>query len=185
MYAKCGCLEMACGLFDSIVKKNLVSWNVMIMGLAIHGKASECLELFSKMLKDGPRPNSLTFVGVLSACAHAGWLKEGKEYFDKMTRVYGIAVRAEHCSCMVHLMGQAGLLTEAFEFIRESPVEPDVATWGALLSACRVHGCAELGKFVGERILELDPSHSGAYVQLSSMFAAPVSGGKFWKSGRK
>ncbi|KAG1361199.1 pentatricopeptide repeat-containing protein, mitochondrial-like [Cocos nucifera] len=172
MYAKCGCLGMACELFDGIVKKNLVSWNVMIMGLAIHGKASECLELFSEMLKDGLIPNSLTFVGVLSACAHAGWLEKGKEYFDKMTRVYGIAVRAEHCSCMVHLMGQAGLLTEAFEFIRDSPIEHDVATWGALLSACRFHGYVELGKFVGERILELDPSHRGAYVQLSSVYAA-------------
>ncbi|XP_073012205.1 pentatricopeptide repeat-containing protein At1g50270-like [Typha latifolia] len=72
MYAKCGCLEIASSLFDRIEKKNL--------GLAIHGKASECLKLFFHLLKDGLCPNSLTFTGILFPCAHASRLKEGKDY---------------------------------------------------------------------------------------------------------
>ncbi|WOL13369.1 Pentatricopeptide repeat-containing protein [Canna indica] len=172
MYAKCGCLDVARSLFDRIAHKNQVSWNVMIIGLAIHGKAAECLQLFADMLKYGTMPSSMTFVGLLSACAYAGWLEEGKNCFEKMIRIYGITPRAEHVSCMVSLLGRAGLVSEAFHLVRASSIEPDVATWGALLSSCKVHGCVELGNFVAEKILELDPSHSGAYVQLSSMYAS-------------
>ncbi|KAJ8625230.1 hypothetical protein MRB53_033760 [Persea americana] len=172
MYAKCGCLDVSCLLFDGIVKKNLISYNAMITGLAIHGKASNCIDVFSEMVRNGIRPDSITFVGILSGCAHAGWLKEGKEYFDQMSTVYGIAPRVEHCSCMVHLMGQSGNIDQASEFIKASPVKPDVVMWGALLNACKMHGHVELGEFAAKQILELDPGHRGAFVLLSSIYAA-------------
>ncbi|XXG86733.1 hypothetical protein AAC387_Pa11g1568 [Persea americana] len=140
--------------------------------LAIHGKASNCIDVFSEMVRNGIRPDSITFVGILSGCAHAGWLKEGKEYFDQMSTVYGIAPRVEHCSCMVHLMGQSGNIDQASEFIKASPVKPDVVMWGALLNACKMHGHVELGEFAAKQILELDPGHRGAFVLLSSIYAA-------------
>ncbi|XP_058076023.1 pentatricopeptide repeat-containing protein At2g22410, mitochondrial-like [Magnolia sinica] len=172
MYAKCGCVEISRALFDGIEKKNLPSYNAMIIGLAIHGKTSDCLEILSEMVKDGIRPDGITFVGILSGCAHAGWLQEGKEYFDRMRTVYGITPRTEHYSCMVHLMGRAGLVNEAYEFIRSCPLKPDVAMWGGLLNACKVHGNVEVGELASRRILELDPGHGGAHVLLSSIYAA-------------
>ncbi|XP_009395698.2 pentatricopeptide repeat-containing protein At1g31430-like [Musa acuminata AAA Group] len=173
MYAKCGCLDTARSLFARMVHKSQVSWNVMLMGLAIHGKAAECLELFSEMSKDGTRPSSTTFVAILSACAYAGWIEEGRDFFDKMTESYGITPRTEHLSCMVHLLGRAGHVPEACDLVRAaSHIEPDVATWGALLSSCKSHGYAELADVVAGKMLELDPCHTGAYVQLSSMYAS-------------
>ncbi|KAG6525896.1 hypothetical protein ZIOFF_015869 [Zingiber officinale] len=172
MYAKCGCISSACALFGRIVQKSEVSWNVMIMGLAIHGQAAECLELFSEMLKVGMKPTSTTFTGVLSACAHVGWLEVGKHYFEKMTKLYRISPSPEHLCCMVHLLGRAGLISEAFQLVRDSPHDPDAATWGALLSSCRRHGYVELGDVIARKILELEPYHSGAFVQLSSMLAS-------------
>lgn len=172
MYAKCGCLDISCVLFNRIVKKNLISYNVMINGLAIHGKASICLEVFSEMVRNGIRPDSITFVGILSACAHAGWLEEGKKYFDQMINVYGVAPRVEHCSCMVHLMGRSGLIHQALEFIRAAPVKPDVVMWGSLLNACKMHGNVELGELAAKQILELDSRHRGAFVLLSGIYAA-------------
>lgn len=172
MYAKCGCIDLACSLFDRIVHKSGVTWNVMIMGLATHGKAAECFNLFSRMLEDGMKPSSISFVGILSACAHAGLLQEGKDYYEQMTKIYRITPRAEHLSCMVCLLGRAGLISEAFHLVCATPLEPDIATWGALLSCCNVHGYVDLGGFVAEKMLELDPTHTAAYVQLSSMYAS-------------
>ncbi|OVA19853.1 Pentatricopeptide repeat [Macleaya cordata] len=172
MYVKCGCLEISRELFDGMSKKNLVSYNVMILGLAVHGRASDCFEIFTEMLKARVRPDSVTFVGILSGCVHAGLVEEGKEYFNRMTTIYGIAPRAEHISCMVYLMGRNGNLEEAHEFIKSSPLKPDVIIWGALLSACRVHGNVKLGEYVARQILDLDPDHGGAYVLLSSINAA-------------
>ncbi|XP_042511680.1 pentatricopeptide repeat-containing protein At2g29760, chloroplastic-like [Macadamia integrifolia] len=172
MYAKCGCLDISSKLFDMISRKNAVSYNVMMSGLAIHGKSSGCVEIFSKMVNAGIKPDSVTFVGILSGCAHAGWVEEGKKYFNLMTQVYGIAPRSEHVSCMVYLMGKTGNLEEALDFVRNSPVKADVSIWGALLSACKTHGIVELGELVAKEILELDPCHGGAYALLSNLYAA-------------
>lgn len=172
MYAKCGCLDVSRTLFDRIVKKNVISYNVMIMSLAIHGKTADCLEVFSEMVKCGLAPDSATFVGILSGCARAGWLEEGKEYFNKMHTVYGIAPQLEHCSCMVHLLSRGGVIDQAYEFIRDSPVKPDVVMWGALLNACRIHGNVELGECAVKQIQELDPGHGGSFVLLSNMYAS-------------
>ena len=51
MYARCGRIDKAWGVFEEIGdRKNLCSWNSMIMGLAVHGRGSEAIELFYKML---------------------------------------------------------------------------------------------------------------------------------------
>lgn len=51
MYAKCGKLNSAMQVFVEIgERRNLCSWNTMIMGLAVHGKGNEALDLFDQML---------------------------------------------------------------------------------------------------------------------------------------
>jgi hypothetical protein len=77
-----------------------------------------------------------------------------------------------HYACMVDLFGRAGLLQEAQEFIEKMPIEPDVVTWGSLLSACRVHKNIDLGKVAAERLLLLEPENSGAYSALANLYSA-------------
>ena len=51
MYARCGRIDSEMRLFHEIGRRrDLCSWNTMIMGLAIHGKCSEALDLFNQML---------------------------------------------------------------------------------------------------------------------------------------
>lgn len=51
MYARCGRIDKAWGVFEEIDdRRNLCSWNSMIMGLAVHGRRNEAIELFYKML---------------------------------------------------------------------------------------------------------------------------------------
>lgn len=55
MYARCGKIDVAWHLFDEIGhRRNLCSWNSMIMGLAVHGRCNEALELYDKMLVCSP-----------------------------------------------------------------------------------------------------------------------------------
>lgn len=56
-------------------------------------------------------------------------------------------------------------------FIESMPMQPDGAVWGSLLAACKAYGNIDLGKFVAEKLLEIDPNNSGPYVLLSNMFA--------------
>ncbi|EEF40072.1 pentatricopeptide repeat-containing protein, putative [Ricinus communis] len=88
MYAKCGALRIAIDVFNEMPNKNLVSWNVIIGALALHGYGVEAVELFRKMQAAGVWPDEITFMGLLSACSHSGLVDSGLYYFDKMSSIY-------------------------------------------------------------------------------------------------
>ncbi|CAL9233432.1 unnamed protein product [Arabidopsis halleri] len=173
MYAKAGNITSASRAFDLIrCERDTVSWTSMIIALAQHGHAEEALELFETMLMEGLRPDHITYVGVFSACTHAGLVNQGRQYFDMMKDVDKIIPTLSHYACMVDLFGRAGLLQDAQEFIEKMPIEPDVVTWGSLLSACRVYKNIDLGKVAAERLLFLEPENSGAYSALANLYSA-------------
>jgi pentatricopeptide repeat protein len=118
------------------------------------------------MCAEGVEVNSITLGALLSACSHAGLLNEGLCYFDSMGFVYNISATLEHCSCMVDLLGRAGHLQDAEDFINQMSCEPDAAVWRTLLGACRIHDNVEMGEHVAKRVLELDPGNAADYVVL-------------------
>ncbi|XP_022732361.1 pentatricopeptide repeat-containing protein At4g30700 [Durio zibethinus] len=172
MYAKCGSIREARRLFDLMLDKNVVTWNAMISGYGLHGQGQDALRLFSKMSDSGVAPNGVTFLSLLYACSHAGLVKEGEEIFHSMIHVYHFEPLAEHNACMVDILGRAGQLEKALKFIKEMPVEPGPAEWGALLGACVIHKDKELARVASERLFELDPKNVGYYVLLSNLYSA-------------
>ena len=172
MYAKCGSIADARLAFDKMEERDVVTWNVMIGGLAQHGCGHEALEVFRSMIADGVKPNEISFVAVLSACSHSGLVDEGRRLFLAMTQDYGIEPTVVLCNCMVDVVGRAGHLEEAKLFIDKMPVEPNEATWGALLGACRTYGNVDLGKLAANELLKLEPKDASAYVLLSNIYAA-------------
>ncbi|XP_058083110.1 pentatricopeptide repeat-containing protein At1g59720, chloroplastic/mitochondrial-like [Magnolia sinica] len=173
MYSKCGAIDKARRAFDAMNQKNVVSWNAMILGLAMHGYADEALDVFSRMKKwEFGVPNEVTFLGVLCACSHRGMVDEGRRYFDSMRRDYHIRPTIKHYGCMVDILGRAGLVDDAYELIRSMPMDCNAIVWRALLGACRVHGNIKLGERVRRHLLELEPNHSGDYVLLANMYAS-------------
>ncbi|WJX30369.1 hypothetical protein P8452_18919 [Trifolium repens] len=173
MYAKCGAVEEAYETFNNMKRKNVVSWNVMILGLASHGNGEEALALFTRMLQQNiERPNDVTFLGVLCACSRGGLVDEGRRYFDMMNRDYDIQPTIKHYGCMVDLLGRAGLVVEAYKLLESMPVECNAIIWRTLLAACRIYGNVELGEKVRKQLLELEPDHSSDYVLLANMYAS-------------
>ncbi|KAJ0977013.1 hypothetical protein J5N97_012487 [Dioscorea zingiberensis] len=181
MYAKCGALSAAAELFNEMPERDVVSWNSMIAGYAIHGHGEEALSLFEQMKSKGVLPDDITFVSVLSACNHSGLVAKGRKHFEDMKMVFGIEPRAEHYACIIDLLGRFGLLEDVFELVKRMPMEPDEAGWGAILNACRIHGNVELGTCAGNKLLGLDPGDSGIYVLLSNLYAS----GENWNEVKK
>jgi pentatricopeptide repeat protein len=171
MYAKCGRIDEACKVFDEMPRKDVVSWSAMVLGFAMHGHAKEALQLFEQMQHLGMEPNHVTFIGILSACCHADLVDKGLKYFDYMSRVYHITPEIDHYCCMVDLLGRAGCLDEAEDFINRMPIKPNIAIWGSLLASCRKHFNIELGERVAEHVINLDPTHAAHYVLLSNIYA--------------
>ncbi|XP_058086107.1 pentatricopeptide repeat-containing protein At1g08070, chloroplastic-like [Magnolia sinica] len=172
MYAKCGSIDQALGVFNGMKCRDVYSYTAMIVGFAMHGKGERALDLFCEMSKVGIKPDGVTFVGVLSACSHVGLVDEGRQHFQDMSRLYNLRPQIEHYGCMVDLLGRIGLVEEAYEFIRTMPIEPDAFVWGALLGACRIHGRVQLGESIAKRLLELEPERDGAYVLMSNIYAS-------------
>eukprot|EP01018_Ginkgo_biloba_P007740 Gb_39702 [translate_table: standard] len=172
LYAKCGTIDKARNVFDKIHQRDVICWNTMIAGYAMHGSGSEALKLFEQMQDNGPKPNHVTLLCVLSACCHAGLVDEGRQYFDLMSQYYRIKPEMKHYVCVVDLLGRAGRIDEAQDFINKMPIKPDATVWSCLLGACRTHSNIELGQRVAEYLLELDPKNATPYVLLSNIYAA-------------
>ncbi|KAL6839245.1 hypothetical protein ACP4OV_030917 [Aristida adscensionis] len=172
MYAKCGFIKESSLLFESACGKDVICWNSMISTYAQHGHGEEALQVFQQMREAGIEPNYVTFVGVLSACAHAGLVDEGLQHFNSMKANYGVEPGTEHYASVVNLFGRSGKLYAAKDFIERMLTKPEAAVWRSLLSACHLYGNVEIGRYAAEMALLADPSDSGPYVLLSNIYAS-------------
>lgn len=151
----------------------MVSWTAMILAYSNHGHGFQVFRLFARMLKSGTKPDEITFVGVLSACSHAGLVEKGRKFFNLMSRAYGFKPRAEHYSCLADILSRAGQVEEAMRVVSKMPPhERDHVVLGALLGACRLRGDVRMADYIGERLIELQPSSSEAYVLSANVHAA-------------
>ncbi|KAK8954796.1 Pentatricopeptide repeat-containing protein [Platanthera zijinensis] len=182
MYMKSGWVRLARVLFEQLVEKRIVSWNAMISGYAMHGHAIEALSLFDKMKKEAILlPDNITFVGVLSACSHAGMVHEGQRFFDSMQQDFSISPTVQHYTCLIDLLGHAGRLEEAHQLIGTMPMKPDSGVWGALLNGCKIHGDVELGEKALRELINLEPDDAGNYVILSNLYCQA----RMWEEAAK
>ncbi|KAI3922938.1 hypothetical protein MKW98_007069 [Papaver atlanticum] len=172
MYARCGNISTASEVFCSIEYKDVLAWNTIISGMAMHGYAEEADRLFREMQEGGLNPDDMTFGAILSAYSHAGMVEEGKRLLACMSKNYGIGPKVEHYGCVIDLLSRAALLEEAVELIETMPMEPNPSAWGALLGGCRIHGNINVGEHVGKHLLNLQPHHSGRHVLLSNIYSA-------------
>ncbi|KAL5711506.1 hypothetical protein ACHQM5_021953 [Ranunculus cassubicifolius] len=172
MYTKCGSLTVGHLVFDRIKSKDIISWNSMIVGYGLHGLGKQALATFHEMVRSGFKPDGITFVGVLSACSHAGLVDEGRKLFNEMIAEYLITPQMEHYSCMVDLLGRAGLLQEASEIVRTMPFDPNACVWGALLNSCRMYKNTEVAEQTASHLFNSKTNSAGSYMLLSNIYAA-------------
>lgn len=171
MYCKAGNFRSAHEVFRKIENKTLASWNCMIMGFSIYGLGNEAICLFDEMCLAGVQPDAITFTALLSGCKNSGLVNEGWKFFDSMKKDYNIDPTIVHCSCMVDLLGRAGYLDEAWDFIQTMPLKPDATIWGALLGSCRTHRNIEFAEIAAQNLFELEPYNSANYVMMMNLYA--------------
>lgn len=172
MYARCGNVTEAQEVFNLMNERNVIAWTAIISAHGMHGYGNQAMKLFLRMKSEGPRPNNVTFVAVLSACAHSGLVQDGRKAYASMSQEYGLVPGVEHHVCLVDMLGRAGLLTEAYQFIKDlNHPEPSPAIWTAMLGACKMHKNFILGVEVAELLLAVEPDNPGHYVMLSNIYA--------------
>ncbi|KAM0982358.1 hypothetical protein ACFX1S_015490 [Malus domestica] len=171
-YAKCGCVDSSIEVFNRMPLVNLISWTVLIQGLASNGQGMRALEYFQLMQEKNIKPNYVTFIAVPSACGHAGLVDEGRNLFTRMSRDFGIEPRIEHYGSMVDILGRAGLIEEAYQLIKNMPIQPNVVVWRTLMASCRTQKNVEIGEESLKRITRFETPHSRDYILLSNIYAS-------------
>ncbi|KAM7274980.1 hypothetical protein ACFE04_016846 [Oxalis oulophora] len=170
MYCKSGCLKPAYTVFKMIRNKTLACWNCMIMGFSMYSLGEKAISLFDEMQELQILPDAVTFTALLSGCKNSGLVPEGWKYFDSMNTDYKIIPTIEHYSCMVDLLGRAGYIDEAWDFIRTLPLKPDASIWGALLASCRVYDNVKYAEVAFKHLIEMEPYNSSNYILMMNLY---------------
>jgi len=163
--------------------QNAVTWSSMILGHVKCGQGQKALGLFQQMQQEGVQPDSVTFVGVLQACASRVAIEEGRCVHQDIIQsglesdvfvgssLVNMYAKLEHYNCLVDLLGHAGHLQEVENMVNAMSWKPHVAAWMALLGACRIHGNVEMAERVARRILEMEPDNAADYGLPSNIYA--------------
>lgn len=132
LYGRCSELDSARKVLDEIPVKNVVSWTALISGYAQEWRVDACLLLYSSMKSSGPKPNDLTFVGLLAACMGSGALAQGRSVhcqtvaagFDSHTHVNNSLI-SMYCKC--------GEIEDALKIFREMATR-DIISWNSMIA---------------------------------------------------
>lgn len=170
MYVKCGEFAFAERVFAGMPRRDVISWSALILGHGLNGRSDVALRLFDEMEAEGVEPNSVTFLGALSACAHSGMVNKAYALFEGMKRC-GVEPELKHYSCMADALGRAGCVVEAVKLIEEMAFQPDEAMLGGVLAACRVHGEMEAAERISKRLMGMSPAKSGYYMSLANIYS--------------
>ncbi|KAL1346106.1 hypothetical protein AAHE18_08G166000 [Arachis hypogaea] len=171
LYSKCGNTENARRVFNQMPRPDLVSWTSLIAGYAQNGQPEKALWFFELLLRSGTKPDQVVFVGVLSACTHAGLVDKGLEYFHSIKEKHGLMHTADHYACVIDLLARSGRFKEAEDIIDKMPIKPDKFLWAALLGGCRIHGNLEVAERAANALFEIEPENPATYITLANIYA--------------
>ncbi|KAB1222709.1 hypothetical protein CJ030_MR2G022148 [Morella rubra] len=171
MYAKRGSICESQKVFNEMPQKTQFGWTAVISAYARHGDYESVLKFFKEMEREGVKPDSITFLSVLSACSRKGMVDVGRQLFTSMVNEYQIEPSPEHYSCMVDMLGRAGQLEEAENLLSQIPGKPGLSVLQSLLGACRIHGNVEMGERIADALVKMEPMGSGSYVLMSNLYA--------------
>jgi pentatricopeptide repeat protein len=120
---------------------------------------------------DSMKPNLVTFLSVLNACSDGGLVSMGQMLFTSMRDDFGLIQTLDHFTCMIDLLGRAGLIDEVIMTIEKMPFHPGIVAWHSVLGACKKWGNVDLGKHAFEYVLSLDDQSLAPYVFLSNIYS--------------
>ncbi|MED6209712.1 hypothetical protein PIB30_057368 [Stylosanthes scabra] len=194
-YMSYGFVDKAMAVFREMERPGLSNWNAVISGLVQNNQYERVLDLVQEMqafgswpnavtlasilpsfsyfsnLRGGKEPDPVTITAVLTACSHSGLVDEAWNIFNSMSSKCGMQPLVEQYACMVSVLSRAGKLSEAADFISKMPIEPSAKVWGALLHGASVYGDVEMGKFVCDRLFEIEPENTGNYIIMANLYS--------------
>ncbi|KAJ7531184.1 hypothetical protein O6H91_14G035500 [Diphasiastrum complanatum] len=141
MYGKCGSPEHARFVFEKMLERDVVSWTSMISVCAQHGLHKEAIKLFEEMQTKGVKPNRVTVLSVLGACASPAALAQGKLFHQYLVR-NGFNYDSAVGNALINMYAKCGSLEDACSLFKKL-AKRDVVSWNTLIAMYNQHGHAD------------------------------------------
>lgn len=141
VFGKCGELEEAHKIFSKLAKPDVIAWNTLMKAHVQHGRGKEALELFEKMKQAEIKPNRVSFICGLCACASQAGLAEGKDMQSQISDG-GFESDVAVVATLINMYGKCGSLQDARE-VFDKFTERNVILWNAMIAAYAENGHGE------------------------------------------
>jgi pentatricopeptide repeat protein len=138
MYSKCGSMDKARSIFDTMQSKDIITWSAMIKGYGQNGRGKEALELFEKMKQEGLQPNQVTYTIVLSICANLAALSLGRKIHSEIDEC-GVEWNIEMKTSLLDMYSKCGSMDKA-RSIFDTMQSRNISTWNAMIQGYGQNG---------------------------------------------
>ncbi|ERM98631.1 pentatricopeptide repeat-containing protein At5g04780 [Amborella trichopoda] len=171
MYWKCGSLDYARFVFDSMPQKSLVSWNMIIGGYTQNGEEDQAMKLFLKMMREKVTPSEFSLSSILCACSAKLALEESKQLhaFAIKTSFY---TNTYVGTSLLDIYAKCNLIDDSSLVFDEMPERSEVS-WSLMISGyVNNDECEEALKLFG---ISLSRGFAVTEFSLSSSLSACAS----------
>ncbi|KAL3843645.1 hypothetical protein ACJIZ3_001048 [Penstemon smallii] len=169
MYAKCGCLDMARGIFDAMIEKNVICWTSMVSAYVNCGRLEEARALFDK----SPVKDLVLWTAMINGYVQYNQVDEAMALFrdmqmdrvnpDKYTLVAlltgcaqlgaleqgewihsyleenGISIDAVVGTALIEMYAKCGCLDKSMKIFHHLK-QKDTASWTSIICALAMNG---------------------------------------------
>ncbi|KAI4303453.1 hypothetical protein MLD38_039081 [Melastoma candidum] len=160
MYSICGDCDAAENVFKGVaVHMDVVSWNAIIDGYATNRKISEAFNLVHWMLlSETLRPDKITLLNLVSACADEMLLSEGKA-------LHGIVARRGLNSDLLLTNGLMDMYmrchcVDKAEILFDLITQKDLVSWNTMICGYSWNGLIKPALMMYKRMLILNSGHN-------------------------
>ncbi|XP_024532480.1 pentatricopeptide repeat-containing protein At3g02330, mitochondrial-like [Selaginella moellendorffii] len=177
MYAKCGSMEDARLVFDSMQSHDVVSWNSMILGYVQNEEPEKALRVYELMQARGFEPDAGTVAAALKACGNSVALDAGRAIHARVLESEALSSETLVVNSLVSFYGKCGSMVEAQEvFDCQSSASKDVVTWSSLIAGYSLQGDSGRVLELFERMVEREKLEPNGITYLSVLSACGHAG---------
>ncbi|KAL3609118.1 hypothetical protein D5086_000138 [Populus alba] len=171
-YARRGDSDGAFSLLSKMTREglvpDLVTWNAMIAGFVQGERAGDAFKLFQDMLVLGVKPNLVTVAGLLPACGLTSSIQRGRAIHGLVYRLEFDIRNAFIASALIDMYSECG---NAYELVKEMPIEVTKSIVGAFFNGCMIHGRRDLAEKMIDDVTRGDLKKPGSFAMLSAIYA--------------
>ncbi|XP_058089096.1 pentatricopeptide repeat-containing protein DOT4, chloroplastic-like [Magnolia sinica] len=134
MYAWCKRIQDARNVFEMMDKRDVITWNSMILGFSHLGMHNSATEHFSDMQMRGVRYDQITIATVLPVCD----LKTGKQiHAHVIKKHFNLPILV--WNALINMYAKSGCIGAAYAIFSKMGAR-DVVSWNAMIGGYGMHG---------------------------------------------